>query len=214
MLKEVLEAGGWYQMVFRNINWLIIPKSTNLIHHVSWLSMKNHMIDHLNSTRRIKKLLEKCERHDPFGTPTTPFLFGLLSEQGMRKMEHIFSCKLSQERKRDLLQKVEAEVRRGHPSLPPYSLQVLRCLYEIQDEDFLTQAMAHFQRTRMYVRTDLELLVFTFCVKFCHHVERLQLNESGPHRQAWRPSSVVLWVPPPTPLSSSSVGSTLLGTGG
>lgn len=148
--------------------------------------------DHLNSTRRIKKLLEKCERHDPFGTPTTPFLFGLLSEQGVRKMEHIFRCKLSQERKGDLLQKVEAEVRRGHPSLPPYSLQVLRCLYEIQDEDFLTQAMAHFQRTRMYVQTDMELLVFTFCVKFCHHVERLQLNESGPHRQAWRPSSVVL----------------------
>nr|XP_008538021.1 PREDICTED: NACHT, LRR and PYD domains-containing protein 1-like isoform X2 [Equus przewalskii] len=148
--------------------------------------------DHLNSTRHIKKLLEKCERHDPFGTPTTPFLFGLLSEQGVRKMEHIFRCKLSQERKGDLLQKVEAEVRRGHPSLPPYSLQVLRCLYEIQDEDFLMQAMAHFQRTRMYVQTDMELLVFTFCVKFCHHVERLQLNESGPHRQAWRPSSVVL----------------------
>ncbi|XP_057356976.1 NACHT, LRR and PYD domains-containing protein 1 isoform X3 [Manis pentadactyla] len=153
--------------------------------------------DHPNSIRGVEKLLEICGRRDLFGAPTTCFLFGLLSEQGVQEMENIFNCQLSRERKWELLRWAEAEAQHEPSSWQPYYPQLLHCLYEIQDKEFLTRAMAHFQGAKMYVQTSMELLVFTFCIKFCCHVKRLQLNEGGQHAQVWRPPSVVLfsWVP-------------------
>ncbi|XP_057572867.1 NACHT, LRR and PYD domains-containing protein 1 [Hippopotamus amphibius kiboko] len=148
--------------------------------------------DHPDSTGSVKTLLEVYGRHSLFGAPIMHFLFGLLSEQGTREMENIFHCQLSRERKRELLWWAELEVQGECSSLKLYSLQLLHCLYEIQDEEFLTQAMAHFQGTRMCVQTGMELLVFTFCLRFCCHVKRLQLNESGQQAQAQRPPGAVL----------------------
>ncbi|KAF4012265.1 hypothetical protein G4228_003552 [Cervus hanglu yarkandensis] len=149
--------------------------------------------DHPNSNGSMEKLVEVYGINNPFGAPTVRFLSGLLSEQGAREVENIFQCKLSWERKREsLLRWAELEVWREH-----YSLQLFHCLYEIQDEEFLTQAMAHFQGTRVCIRTSMELLVFTFCIRFCCHVQRLQLNEGGQHQGACRPADAVLlsWVP-------------------
>ncbi|XP_070245383.1 NACHT, LRR and PYD domains-containing protein 1 isoform X5 [Bos mutus] len=149
--------------------------------------------DHPNSTGSMEKLVEVYGINNLFGAPTVHFLSGLLSEQGSREMENIFQCKLSWERKREsLLRWAELELQREH-----YSLQLFHCLYEIQDEEFLTQAMAHFQGTRVCIRTSMELLVFTFCIRFCSHVWRLQLNEGRQHPGACRPTDTVLlsWVP-------------------
>ncbi|XP_070628990.1 NACHT, LRR and PYD domains-containing protein 1 isoform X2 [Bos indicus] len=149
--------------------------------------------DHPNSTGSMEKLVEVYGINNLFGAPTVHFLSGLLSEQGAREMENIFQCKLSWERKREsLLRWAELELRREH-----YSLQLFHCLYEIQDEEFLTQAMAHFQGMRVCIRTSMELLVFTFCIRFCSHVWRLQLNEGRQHPGACRPTDTVLlsWVP-------------------
>ncbi|XP_008571687.1 PREDICTED: NACHT, LRR and PYD domains-containing protein 1 [Galeopterus variegatus] len=150
--------------------------------------------EHPGSIRGVEKLLEAYGRHDLFGAPTVRFLFGLLSDQGVSEMESIFGCRLSRERKWELLRwaEAEAEAQAEQPSLQLSSLQWLHCLYEAQDEELLTQAMAHFQGTRMCIQTDMELLVSTFCIKFCHHVKRLQLNEGGQYRQVWRLPSVVL----------------------
>ncbi|XP_031323734.2 NACHT, LRR and PYD domains-containing protein 1 isoform X3 [Camelus dromedarius] len=150
-----------------------------------------------NSPGSVEKLPEVYGRRDLFGAPIVRFLFGLLSEPGVRAMESVFSCRLPPERKGDLLSWAKSEVQRERSSLQPDSLQLLHCLYEIQDEQFLMQAMAHFQGSRMCVQTGVELLVFTFCIKFCCHVKRLQLNEGGQRGQAGRPPGVVLlsWVP-------------------
>uniref|UniRef100_A0A8C0KUX4 NLR family pyrin domain containing 1 n=1 Tax=Canis lupus dingo TaxID=286419 RepID=A0A8C0KUX4_CANLU len=150
---------------------------------------------HPDSIRGAEKLLEVYEGHDLFGAPTTHFLFGLLSEQGEREMEAVFQCKLPRERKRDLLRWAEAGLWPRLSAPQPCSLHLLHCLYEIQDEDLLTRAMAHFHGRSMCVQTGVEFLVCTFCFKFCSHVKRLQLNESRWDGQAWRPSSVALWVP-------------------
>ncbi|XP_055260172.1 NACHT, LRR and PYD domains-containing protein 1 isoform X2 [Moschus berezovskii] len=148
--------------------------------------------DHPNSPGSMEKLVEVYGINNLFGAPTVHFLSGLLSEQGAREMENIFQRKLSWERKREsLLQWAELEVWREH-----YSLQLFHCLYETQDEEFLTQAMAHFQGTRARIRTSMGLLAFTFCVRFCRHVRRLQLNECTP-QGASRPADGVLlsWGP-------------------
>lgn len=73
----------------------------------------------------------------------------------------------------------------------PCSWQLLHCFYEIQEE-FLTQVIAHFQGRRLYVQNDMELLMLTFYFKSRCCMKRLQLNESGQHRQAQRPHTVVL----------------------
>ncbi|XP_069338235.1 NACHT, LRR and PYD domains-containing protein 1-like isoform X2 [Eulemur rufifrons] len=153
--------------------------------------------EHPNRTGVVEKLQEAYKSHDVFGAPTTRFLFGLLSEQAGREMENIFGRRPCRERRRELLQWAEAEAQGLQAPLQPRSLEVLHCLYETQDEDFLTQAMAHFQGTSVCVQTDVELLVVTFCIKFCHHVKRLQLNEGGRHRPSWRPPGVVLFTRAP-----------------
>ncbi|XP_036195666.1 NACHT, LRR and PYD domains-containing protein 1-like [Myotis myotis] len=54
-------------------------------------------------------LTDVYDRHDLFGEPTTCFLFGLLSDQGMREMESIFKCSLSRERLPSLLHLAKKE---------------------------------------------------------------------------------------------------------
>uniref|UniRef100_A0A8C0R224 NLR family pyrin domain containing 1 n=1 Tax=Canis lupus dingo TaxID=286419 RepID=A0A8C0R224_CANLU len=150
---------------------------------------------HPDSIRGAEKLLEVYEGHDLFGAPTTHFLFGLLSEQGEREMEAVFQCKLPRERKRDLLRWAEAGLWPRLSAPQPCSLHLLHCLYEIQDEDLLTRAMAHFHGRSMCVQTGVEFLVCTFCFKFCSHVKRLQLNESiGPETSPY-PRPLRIWVP-------------------
>ncbi|XP_012581545.1 PREDICTED: LOW QUALITY PROTEIN: NACHT, LRR and PYD domains-containing protein 1 [Condylura cristata] len=146
------------------------------------------------SSLGIREALLKYCRHDVFGAPTTQFVFGLLGEQGVREMESIFGCPLSGERRQELLKWTQEEVQQQYFSHQPYSLQLLRCLYEIQDKDFLTQVMVHFQGTSMCVENEVEFLVFTFCIKFCPHVQRLQLNEGGQEKQAWKHPTMVLYM--------------------
>ncbi|KAK2111600.1 NACHT, LRR and PYD domains-containing protein 1 [Saguinus oedipus] len=136
--------------------------------------------EHSNHIMSLGKLLEAYGTHDLFRAPTTHFLLGLLSEQGVREMENIFHCQLSQERKKRLLQCIKFL----QPPLQSHSLESLHCLYETQDKRFLTQMMAHFQEVYMCVETDMELLVCTFCIKFCHNVKKLQLIEGRQHGTA------------------------------
>ncbi|KAM6163690.1 NACHT, LRR and PYD domains-containing protein 1-like [Rhynchocyon petersi] len=145
----------------------------------------------------VKSSLGICGRNDLFGALTSHFLFGLLSEHGARKLENIFNCQMSQEAKEELLQWVEAEVQNENPySAQSYSLDLLHCLYEIQDKVFLTLAMAHFQGAMMCVLTDIEFHVFVFCLKFCYNVSRLRVTvqEKTQHEEELEPSSVVLLV--------------------
>uniref|UniRef100_A0A8C5VM25 NLR family pyrin domain containing 1 n=1 Tax=Microcebus murinus TaxID=30608 RepID=A0A8C5VM25_MICMU len=149
--------------------------------------------EHPNLIRVVERLQEAYQSHDVFGAPTTRFLFGLRTEQAQREMENIFNRRPSLDRRRELLQ----WTRVLQALLQPSSLEVLHCLYETQDEEFLTQVMGHFQGTSVFIHTDVELLLFTFCIKFCHHVKRLQLNAGGQHRPTWRLPGVVLFTRAP-----------------
>uniref|UniRef100_A0A2K5J0V7 NLR family pyrin domain containing 1 n=1 Tax=Colobus angolensis palliatus TaxID=336983 RepID=A0A2K5J0V7_COLAP len=146
---------------------------------------------HSNCIIDLEKLLAAYGTHGLFGAPTTRFLLGLLSDEGERAMENIFNCRLSQGR--NLKQWVPSL----QPLRQPHSLEFLHCLYETQNKTFLTQMMADFQEMGVCVETDMELLVCTFCIKFCRHVKKLQLIEGRQHRPAWSPTGIVLfrWVP-------------------
>ncbi|XP_006767850.2 PREDICTED: NACHT, LRR and PYD domains-containing protein 1-like [Myotis davidii] len=119
--------------------------------------------DCFNNINIIKDWTDVYDRRDLFGEPTTCFLFGLLSDQGMREMESIFKCSLSRERLCPLLRLAKREVRLKHLNLDPYSWHLLHCFYEIQDKTFMKNIFIPFTLS---------------CI------ERFLLNEGGQHRQA------------------------------
>ncbi|XP_013202499.1 NACHT, LRR and PYD domains-containing protein 1a-like [Microtus ochrogaster] len=167
--------------------------------------------DYVNVYRTVEALKDVYGRHDLFEAPTVRFLFGLSSKRGMREMQKIFACSLLQKTglylQRHILQKTQHH--------QPDTLGLLHCLYETQDGELLTDVMYIFQGTRVHasvdmlhpvfqksinrlvVQTDVELMVVTFCIKFCHHVKRLQLNACGQQGQRPVVPSMVLsrWTP-------------------
>ncbi|KAM5308813.1 NACHT, LRR and PYD domains-containing protein 1 isoform 2-T2 [Glossophaga mutica] len=145
----------------------------------------------LISIRSMKWLIGEYRMACVFGDPSTCFLFGLLSKQGMREMESIFKCQLSRDRHHKLLQWAKKEINLTQQNLQPYCWNLLHSFYEFQDASFLTE-IYDFCGMRICVQTDMELLVFTFCIKYSQLVKRLQLNEGGPCRQARRPSAVIV----------------------
>ncbi|XP_053425129.1 NACHT, LRR and PYD domains-containing protein 1 [Nycticebus coucang] len=148
--------------------------------------------EHPNSIRGVGGLLDAYRTHDLLQTPTARFLFGLLSEQTGREMESIFTYQRAPELKRELLQWAKGKAQGLWSPRQLGFLDLFHCLYETQDEKFLTRVMGHFLASSVYVQTDMELLVFTFCIQFCHRVKRLQLHESRQHRPRCRPTGVVL----------------------
>ncbi|XP_070249652.1 NACHT, LRR and PYD domains-containing protein 1-like isoform X1 [Myotis yumanensis] len=148
--------------------------------------------DSFNEIKFITDLTDVYDRHDLFGEPTIRFLFGLLSDQGMSEMKSIFKCSLSQKRFSSLMHLVQREVLLKQLNLDAYSWHLLHCFYEIRDENFMKDIFTFYEMS-ICVQTDMELLLFTFFFKFCHRIERLQLNEDGQHGQEERTSTVFLY---------------------
>ncbi|XP_051036060.1 NACHT, LRR and PYD domains-containing protein 1 [Phodopus roborovskii] len=146
--------------------------------------------DYIDSCRIVERLKDIYGRYDLFEVPTVRFLCGLLSKQGIREIEKIFTCTLSWEIKLNLRWHILEEALCHQP----YSLGLLHCLYEIQDKEVLTEVMHTYQGAgvnapmdmkhpvlqsnvkHLVVQTDVDLMVVTFCIKFCRHVKRLQLD--------------------------------------
>ncbi|GAB1296384.1 NACHT, LRR and PYD domains-containing protein 1a [Apodemus speciosus] len=142
----------------------------------------------MENNRIVETLVKMYGRHNLYEAPTVCFLFGLLNEQGIREMETIFACELPWKTKLKLLWSIIGD--------PPYQLHHLglfHCLYESQEEKLLTQVMDNFILTKpgpnymeatvsqtnmnhLVVQTDMELMVVTFCIRFCYRVRSLQLS--------------------------------------
>lgn len=76
--------------------------------------------DYFSNIKIITDLTDIYDIYDLFREPTTCFLFGLLSDQGMREMESIFKCSLSREKHSYLLHLAQKKVECKHPNLEPY----------------------------------------------------------------------------------------------
>ncbi|XP_059126647.1 NACHT, LRR and PYD domains-containing protein 1a-like [Peromyscus eremicus] len=165
----------------------------------------------MENYRIVETLIEVYGRQDLFEAPTIRFLFGLLSEQGIKEIRKIFTGPLILHTPWDLLGKSSTLLQ--HQQL--YSLGLFHCLYEIQNEDLLTEVMHDLLKMRdnaltdmahpvfqtnvkhLIVQTDVELMVVTFCIKFCHHVKRLQLDGGRQQGQTLMAPRMVLsrWIP-------------------
>ncbi|NP_598707.2 NACHT, LRR and PYD domains-containing protein 6 [Mus musculus] len=135
---------------------------------------------------------------------TTRFLFGLLNTEGLRDIGNHFGCVVPDHVKKDTLRWVQGQ---SHPKGPPvgakktaelediedaeeeeeeeedlnFGLELLYCLYETQEEDFVRQALSSLpeivlERVRL-TRMDLEVL--NYCVQCCPDGQALRLVSCG-----------------------------------
>ncbi|XP_028642748.1 NACHT, LRR and PYD domains-containing protein 6 isoform X2 [Grammomys surdaster] len=134
---------------------------------------------------------------------TTRFLFGLLSKDRIGDIGKHFGCVVPEHVKKDTLQWVQKQSH--HKGVPVgankndeledteeaeeeeededlnFGLELLYCLYETQEEDFVRQALSKLpeivlERIRL-TRMDLEVL--SYCVKCCPDGQALRLVRCG-----------------------------------
>ncbi|XP_069461369.1 NACHT, LRR and PYD domains-containing protein 3-like isoform X2 [Ambystoma mexicanum] len=102
---------------------------------------------------------------------TVRFLFGLLNKEGLEEMEETFKWKTSSDLKPTLQTWIQQEIGQGCCEITDQQMDLLHCLYEIQDKEFVEQAMEHveaIQVTRSSLQRKLSVMdcrVLAFCVK-------------------------------------------------
>ncbi|XP_068965025.1 NACHT, LRR and PYD domains-containing protein 1-like [Petaurus breviceps papuanus] len=138
---------------------------------------KERRDDSVSAVRGIKELLEQYRES---GTEVfiLRFLFGLLNEETVREVERNFTRPISERVKAELLQWMIAESNIQRTMLHPDPLEMFHCLYEIQKEALVKQAMEYFPRIRLSLHTQKDVLVSIFCIKLCYSMERMQLHVS------------------------------------
>nr|KAF6411127.1 NLR family pyrin domain containing 12 [Rousettus aegyptiacus] len=107
---------------------------------------------------------------------TVRFLFGLLNEETRSYLEKCLCWKVSPRIKMELLQCIQSKAQSEGSTLQRGSLEFLSCLYEIQEKEFIQQALDHFQVVVVSsIATKMEHMVSSFCMKNCRSVLVLHL---------------------------------------
>uniref|UniRef100_A0A8C6E483 NACHT, LRR and PYD domains-containing protein 12 n=1 Tax=Moschus moschiferus TaxID=68415 RepID=A0A8C6E483_MOSMO len=107
---------------------------------------------------------------------TVRFLFGLLNEETGSYLEKTLGWKVSPGIKTELLEWIHRKARSEGSTLKQGALEVFGCLYELQEEEFIQQALSHFEVVVVNnITTKMEHMVSSFCVKSCRKAEVLQL---------------------------------------
>ncbi|XP_076986955.1 NACHT, LRR and PYD domains-containing protein 12 [Tamandua tetradactyla] len=128
--------------------------------------------------QNVNRLLAEyglCER-SPLAL-TVRFLFGLLNEQTRSYVEKSLCWKVSPHIKMELLKWIQSKAQSEGSTLQRGSLELFSCLYEIQEEEFIQQALSHFQVVVVSnIATKMEHMVSSFCVRNCRSALVLHLN--------------------------------------
>ncbi|XP_077837303.1 NACHT, LRR and PYD domains-containing protein 12 isoform X19 [Macaca mulatta] len=124
----------------------------------------------------IRLLTEYGFSERSFLALTIRFLFGLLNEETRSYLENSLCWKVSPHIKRELLQWIRSKAQSDGSTLQQGSLEFFSCLYEIQEEEFIQQALSHFQVIVVSnIASKMEHMVCSFCVKNCRSAQVLHL---------------------------------------
>uniref|UniRef100_A0A8C0KYS9 NLR family pyrin domain containing 12 n=1 Tax=Canis lupus dingo TaxID=286419 RepID=A0A8C0KYS9_CANLU len=117
----------------------------------------------------VTRLLAEYEFSErSFLALTVRFLFGLLNEETRSYLEKSLCWKVSPHVKVELLEWIQRKAQSEGSTLQQGSLELFSCLYEIQEEDFIQQALSPFQVVVVNnIATKMEHMISSFCVKNC-----------------------------------------------
>uniref|UniRef100_A0A452RMI2 NLR family pyrin domain containing 12 n=1 Tax=Ursus americanus TaxID=9643 RepID=A0A452RMI2_URSAM len=116
-----------------------------------------------------------------FAALTVRFLFGLLNEDTRSYLEKSLGWKVSPHVKAELLRCIQGKAQSEGSTLQQGALELFSCLYEIQEERFIRQALSHFQVVVVgNMATKMEHVIASFCVQSC----RRRRGVLGPGVQA------------------------------
>ncbi|XP_004381793.2 NACHT, LRR and PYD domains-containing protein 12 isoform X1 [Trichechus manatus latirostris] len=126
----------------------------------------------LGPEKNVSRLLADYGSSDrSFLAPTVRFVFGLLNKETRSYLEKNLCWKVSPHIKMELLKWIQSKAQSEGSTLQQGSLEFLSSLYEIQEEEFIQQALSHFQAiTVSHIATKMEHMVSSFCVKHCRSV--------------------------------------------
>ncbi|KAH1171304.1 hypothetical protein KIL84_006922 [Mauremys mutica] len=130
----------------------------------------------------VKTLLENYGNSRNYLMLTVRFLYGLLNEKSIKDMEEKFGCKISPKIKSDLIKWIQT-YKQTVLSVPSvydkiiFQLEDFRCLYEIQDENFMKNALEPFTKIVICQNklTPMDQIVLSFCVNNCHRLVSLEM---------------------------------------
>ncbi|XP_054444117.1 NACHT, LRR and PYD domains-containing protein 5 [Pteronotus mesoamericanus] len=108
--------------------------------------------------------------------PMKRFLFGLMNQEVVRMLEDLLGRPLVLVVRRVLLHWVSLLGQQADTSSPLDFLDAFYCLFETQDEEFVRSALNGFQEVRLTVNRQMDLLVSSFCVQRCQHLQKIQMN--------------------------------------
>ncbi|XP_020139195.1 NACHT, LRR and PYD domains-containing protein 8 [Microcebus murinus] len=104
------------------------------------------------------------------------FLFGLLNEVCMSVVAQSFRCRPSWCNKKKLF-KVLPWLHKSHPLSPCCGVpQLFCCLHEIQEEDFVRQALDGYHKAILRINKDTDIQVSAFCLKYCRNLQEMELT--------------------------------------
>ncbi|XP_012604981.1 NACHT, LRR and PYD domains-containing protein 4 [Microcebus murinus] len=116
------------------------------------------------------------------------FTFGLLNEREQQKLDAVFGFQLSRETKQRFLQCLA--YLGDHEDLQEQTdfLALFYCLFEMQDEAFVRQAMDFLQQVNFSIFENTDLVVCAYCLKYCSGLRKLRFavqnifkEENGQH---------------------------------
>ncbi|XP_032976630.1 NACHT, LRR and PYD domains-containing protein 14 [Rhinolophus ferrumequinum] len=124
----------------------------------------------------LKLLVESNSHRNPHLMQMKCFLFGLLNEDRVKQLEETFNCKMSLEIKWKILQWMKILGKSEYFSSQLECLELFHCLYETQDEAFISQAMRYLQKVVINIYGKIHLLVSSFCLKHCQGLQTIKLS--------------------------------------
>ncbi|EDM17967.1 rCG39476, isoform CRA_b [Rattus norvegicus] len=148
--------------------------------------------DHpLEPFENVHLLLESNHFHDPHLEQMKCFLFGLLNKDRVQQLEETFNLTISRAVREELLVCLEALEKDDSPLSQLRIQDLLHCIYETQDEEFITQALTYFQKIMVKVDEESKLLIYSYCLKHCHSLQTVRLTARADLRNMLDPTAEI-----------------------
>ncbi|XP_038196035.1 NACHT, LRR and PYD domains-containing protein 4 [Arvicola amphibius] len=104
------------------------------------------------------------------------FIFGLLHQSELEKLEAFFGYQLSQEVKQKLYRCLETIGVNEDLQEQVDGMKLFYCLFEMDDEAFVVQVMNFLQQVKFVAKDYSDLMVAAYCLKYCTTLKKFSFS--------------------------------------